>query len=454
MSEARREAVARQLGRRPWLSSRPRRTLWLGPTGLLDPVTGEPWAPADALPDTGELDLVLSEQVLLPLVADADLALHDSDAIRHHAAQLLSHYHGVQAQSWPLAAWSEGRGGQRRCGAWALSSPELWPALQPHVRSARPAALACLAVCRQQEPQWAQAPHAALAWVEEGLLCWMTLQSGVLQTVRHLRLSAPGPEALRQRLQVLQQDLTPGTEILLAGHGLAAAWTEEMALCRCLTPLEVKQPSSLLWTRPVPAPGEATGDFMPAVQPLARWRWPLLGVALLCLGLAAQEAWQARAQWQAAGEALASLQARQGRRMQAPAIASRPGTRPAAVDHKALLEARLALQQPWQAVLAQVEAAALDEQQRPRVAWLALDLQASRGELRLEGQAEDRAQILAVTEALSRLPGWGEVLPGAIQPEEGGRPGLRFTLQARLAADALSAAAPASPAPPASGAQP
>ena len=444
MNEMRQAAVTRQLG-----GSTRSRSLWLGVEGLQDAVSGERWSLAEAQQGRAGLDLLLSEHLLLPLVADADLPLDGGDEIRSHAAQLLVHYHGASAQSWPLAPWAEGRGGQRRCGAWAWTSPEPWTALRPLLRSARPASLACLAACRQQEPRWAQAPHAALAWVEGGLLCWMELQAGVLQAARHLRLAAPSPEALCQRLQALLAGLPAGTETLLAGHGLSAPLAASLDGVRCLTPLDAAPPAALPWARPAPLPGESSGDFMPPVEPLARWRWPLLGVASLCLALAAQEGWQAHAQWQAAGQDLARLQARQA---PARAGAHAPNNRPAIAGHKmlteALTEAKQSLQQPWQAVLAQIESAALDDSQRPRVAWLALDLQASRGELRLEGQAEDRAQILAVTDALSRLPGWREVLPGAIQPEEGGRPGLRFILQARLTADALAAA----PAPATSGA--
>jgi len=179
MNEMRQAAVTRQLG-----GSTRSRSLWLGVEGLQDAVSGERWSLAEAQQGRAGLDLLLSEHLLLPLVADADLPLDGGDEIRSHAAQLLVHYHGASAQSWPLAPWAEGRGGQRRCGAWAWTSPEPWTALRPLLRSARPASLACLAACRQQEPRWAQAPHAALAWVEGGLLCWMELQAGVLQAAR------------------------------------------------------------------------------------------------------------------------------------------------------------------------------------------------------------------------------------------------------------------------------
>ena len=436
MNEARRRAAG---VKSPWSrwSATAGRPLWLDREGLRDAdghPLNEPGAAASGL------DLVLSEQLLTPLVAEAGLDLPAADDIRAHAAQLLSHYHGPQAQGWPLAPWSEGRGALRRCGAWALSSPEGWTALRPRLRSARPASWACLEACRREHPAWAQAPHAALAWVEAGLLCWLELRSGVLQAVRHLRLASPTPQALGQRLQPLLAGLPEGAETLLAGHGLSGPFDQLPAGVRLLSPLQAATPDPLLWAQPAPAPREAAADFLPPVSSLARWRWPLLGVALLCLGLAAQDAWQARAQRQFAHDSVAGLQARQGR--PAPA-ASRVSKAPAG-DPKALTEARQALQQPWQVVLAQIESAALDEQQRPRVAWLGLDLQAARSEIRLEGQAEDRARILAVADALARLPGWTEVLPGAIQAEDGGRPGLRFSLQARLTP--LPAGAPTGPA--------
>ena len=449
MNEARRQAVARTLGR--WPRVRPgagatARSLWLDAGGLAD-ADGHRLADA-TLPASG-LDLLLSEHLLTPLVAEAGLALAGADDIRQHAANLLGHYHGPQAQGWPLAPWSQGRGALRRCGAWALSSAESserWTALQARLRSARPASLACLEACRRQEQAWAQAPHAALAWVESGLLCWLELQSGVLQSVRHLRLSAPTPEALCRRLQPLLASLPAGTETLLAGCGLSAPLDPPPAGVRVLgspEALAAARPDPLLWAWPAPAPREASGDFLPPVQPLARWRWPLLGVALLCLALAAQEAWQAHAQRQSAREGVAGLQARLGRQ---PAPAFRSG-KATAGDPKALIEARQSLQQPWPVLLAQIEAAALDEQQRPRVAWLGLDLQSARAEVRLEGQAEDRGQILAVAGALAGQPGWTEVLPAAIQAEDGGRPGLRFSLQARLTpATAAEAGVPLMPA--------
>lgn len=431
MNEARREAVANALGRWPLRGAEPR-PLWLDAQGLAD-ADGHRIADAE-LPASG-LDLLLSEHLLTPLVAEAGLDLPGAEDIRQHAAHLLGHYHGPQAQGWPLAPWSQGHGALRRCGAWALScagSGERWTALQARLRSARPASLACLEACRRQEPAWARAPHATLAWVESGLLCWLELQAGVLQSVRHLRLAAPTPEALCRRLQPLLARLPAGSETLLAGCGLSAPLGPPPAGVRVLgspEALAAARPDPLLWAWPAPAPREASGDFLPPVQSLARWRWPLLGVAMLCLGLASQEAWQAHAQRQFAQDSVSRLQARQA----SPAPRVDRGAKASTAEPKALLEARQALHHPWPVLLAQVEAAALDEQQRPRVAWLGLDLQAARAEVRLEGQAEDRSQILAVADALARLPGWTEVLPAAIQAEEGGRPGLRFSLQARLA---------------------
>ncbi len=418
------------------LSTRARCPLWLGPEGTSEPCEASPGASVPA-------DLVLSEHLLTPLVAEPDLALPHADDLRAHAAQVLAHYHGPAALAWPLAPWAQGHGAGRRGGAWALSQAEPWHALTVPLRTARPAAWAALAAVRAEDGAWARAPHAALAWVEAQLLCWMTLEAGVLQTVRHLRLADATPDALLARLQLLCAALPAGAAVVLAGYGLTQAWQEQGPLTanlRCLTPLESPVPPALLWTPAAPAPAEAAGDFLPPVQPLRRWRWPLLTVAALCLGFAAQEAWQAHARWQAASQDLAALQARPGR---PAARAARTDARPAPAETQAqaqaLLTARQALHQPWGSVLAQIERAALDEQQRPRVAWMSLDAQAARTEVRLEGLAEDRTRILAVAEALAREPGWREVLPGAIQPEEGGRPGLRFTLQARLAVDQVPA---------------
>jgi hypothetical protein len=423
---------------RPWRRTPPR-PAWLdvaGPQGL----DGHPLDAVDR--SVAPLDLVLSERLLTPVVADDDLPLADAAGIAAHATQLLSHYHGTAALAWPVAPWTLREGARRRSGAWALSAPDVWAALPQPLRSARPAAWAALAACRAADPAWAEAPHAALAWIEPGLLCWLVLEAGVPQTVRHLRLPSSTPEALAERLQPLRAALPPGTETWMTGYGLSSPWRAAGPSLRCPDPLEASHPPAWLWDG-VPAPAPGGGDFLPPARPLARWRWPLLGVALLCLGLAAQEAHDARAAVEETRETLARLQSRQAGLAVPPrapmaAGATRAGdARASTVVRPSLVVARQALQHPWQGVLMQIEAAALDAQGRPHVAWLALDLQASRREVRLEGQAENRAQILAVSEALARLPGWTDVLPGAIQPEDGGRPGLRFTLQARVAPEGV-----------------
>lgn len=433
MNEVRPEA--RPVGRLRRPTPVPR---WLGPSGLT----------SDGSADDASGHLVLSEHLLTPLVAEADLALPTAADLRAHAAQVLSHYHGAAALDWPLAPWALGQGSQRRSGAWALTQAERWPA-EPHtLRTARPAAWAALAAVRAQAPDWAQAPHAALAWVESTLLCWLVLQDGVLQSVRHLRLDGATPAALQARLAPLVGALPAETPVMLAGYGLTAAWTPAQPGLRCLTPLEAQEVPALLWEGAVPLPAEMGGDFLPPAQPLRRWRGPLLAVAALCLALAAQEAWQARAHWQSARDDVAALQSRVGRPAGwgplAPASPRTAGTA-AAPEEAALRVARQALQQPWASALTQLEQVALDDAGRATVAWLAFDLQASRPDVRLEGLAEDRARVLALADRLARTPGWQDVLPTAIQPEEGGRPGLRFTLQARWAPGQASSPTRVSP---------
>jgi hypothetical protein len=154
-------------------------------------------------------------------------------------------------------------------------------------------------------------------------------------------------------------------------------------------------------------------DFLRPVRGPHRLAWAGCAVALLVLGLAATDAWQAHDALTRA-QALAALRARPPARPWAP-----PADTP---TRKATRAALAALQRPWAQVVAAVERVQL-----PGVSWLALEV-GEQGTLRLEGVAPDVNSALAAAQALRDDPLWREVLLARMDVAPNG--GQRFALQA------------------------
>lgn len=394
------------------------------------------------------LDLVVSERALQHLVCEPGLPLQDEAALQAYARQLLSHYFGAAAQRWALAPWRAGD----TAGASALHGLDLAALRQGleqrgvALRGLRPAWAALLQHSLSQQPDWARAPQAALAWVEGDLLSWMRREAGQLRLLQHRRLAGPRVEALMDLLAELRAD-APELPVLLAGYGLDAPRMPALPGVRQLGDLNAPAPRLDELER-VPAASAMNAantprpDFAAPAEPPHRLAWALLACGLLVLGTAAWSAWSAHAELRTARERQAHLQAQLQRRPAAPPPAAKAAARAQATLEQERLrssaEVQALLRQPWGALLANVEQAGLvDPAAGQSIAWLGLDYSASRRELRLNGLASDQAQALQLVERLSAAPGWGEVVLARFQTAGEGLQGQRFDLNAHLQPEAL-----------------
>jgi hypothetical protein len=429
------------------------RLLWLDSAGALEAL---PAAPGQAL------DLVVSEKLLQHLVCEPGLPLADAAALQAYARQLLSHYFGAAAQRWPLASWrlddAAGASALHGLDLTALRATLLQRGLA--LRGLRPAWAALLQRLAVDQPVWARAPRAALAWVEGPLLTWLLLQEGRPVQLLHRRLVAPSVDALHEALAGELQALGEELPLLLLGYGLDEPRMAALPGLRQLGELNAAAPAPDWFARPAAAGRAPAPDFAAPVGPARhRLAWPLAACGVLVLATAAWSSWQAWGERAAVRAELAALQERQARqpRAAAPAPSSRG---PAAARSQAALEqerqrshAELQglLGHAWGPLLANVEQAGLsgpggpggpEGAGAPAISWLGLDYNATRRELRLQGLAPDQGQALLLVERLSAAPGWSEVVLSRFQNAGEGLTGQRFDLGARLAPELLRADLP------------
>ncbi|MFG6448897.1 hypothetical protein ACG0Z6_11695 [Roseateles sp. BYS180W] len=426
----------------PWLKARlarPRR-LWLGPEGVwpLDQDASHAQSLAQWLAQQGpaRVELVLAEQLQHPLLCAPELPLPDLSAVQHYARTQFTQYHGSAAQHWALAPW---RSAQGPCGASALSGLD-WAATraqalqhQQWLSQARPAWAVLLQHLASTDAPWLHAEHAALAWVEGPLLCWLRLEHGQCRQLSHRRLHAPSAEALDALLQTLHP---PGLPLRLAGFGLSDGAPRPRAGLQVLGPLNASHPNpALLQSPPRRAPELPQPDYAAALRPSQRLGWALALGGLTLLLASAWSSAQRHAELQASSTALALAQARTPQ-ARAHAAQLTPPT-------PAQAQAQQLLSLPWPTLLAQVERAGLSAGPQA-LRWLSLDFQSAQSTLRLEGWAQERSAALGLVEALRPQAGWQDVVLGSLRQGEGGSSGLRFDVQARLDTRVLAATAAAS----------
>jgi hypothetical protein len=402
--------------------------LWLTAAGL------------DAAAHAGQsVDLVASEQLLQHLVCEPGLPLADEAALQGYARQLFGHYFGPAAQRWALAGWRAG-GAAGASALHGLDMAALCQSLaqqQAVLHGLRPAWAAVLQQQAAEQPDWRRAPQAALAWVEGGLLSWLSLRAGVVQALRHQRLAAATVLALHEALSELKGEQTG---VLLLGYGLDAAQMPGLPGVRQLAPLDGTAPRLDWFARPAQPWAEAPQpEFAREAAPRSRLAWPLAVSGALVLATALWSAWDSRVQREAAQERVATLSAQLQRQ---PAAAPPRGSAPAqaALEQerlRAAAEVQRLLQTPWSALLANVEQAGLSEPPAATISWLGLDYTAARRELRLDGLASDQALALQLVERLRAAPGWGDVVLSRFQTAGEGLVGQRFDLGARLQPELL-----------------
>ena len=126
-------------------------------------------------------NVVVSGHLLFSLHVSAALPLGDAAALRTYAQQQFGHYHGAQAQAWPLAVWAEAR--QRvACALHGIDLLALRAQAEAHgvhLRCVVPAWAAALRSALQQVPSLASGRRAVVL-VEGTLVTWMLLDRGTL----------------------------------------------------------------------------------------------------------------------------------------------------------------------------------------------------------------------------------------------------------------------------------
>ncbi|MBB4842744.1 hypothetical protein HNP55_001259 [Paucibacter oligotrophus] len=396
------------------------------------------------------LELIVSARLLHELICEPGLPLGEEEELQAYGHQQFAHYFGAAARNWPLASWRADKAG---LGLSALHGLD-WAGLQYLFeqqallpRRVRPAWAPLLHQLLQDEPEWARAPRAGLAWVEGQVLTWLQLEQGRLQGLRQLRLAAATRPALLEALGELKAELQ--VPLLVQGFGLdaaGAALPAAAASLRFLSDLSGVAPQGDWFaSKAQPQPGWPDPDFLGPRQ--RRWplAWPLALSAALVLGtavwglqdsrqnldLAQQQAQRLTAEVQRLGGSKPSA-----RKTEVAAVAKR-GELDAL---RGAQEAQKLLQQAWEPLLSNIEQAGLGEAAKPEpggISWLSLDYSAARGELRLEGLASDKLLALQLADRLGHAPGWRQVMLSRFQTAEQGLSGQRFELTARLRPELL-----------------
>ncbi len=192
----------------------PRHTLYLQPHGLQSWATGsrsgagvvvtafagfEPWCVANAGADA---TVCVSGHMLHSLVVDPALELAGAAAVRSYARQQFTHYHGPQAQHWPLAAWCDDRSAVA-CALHTLDLTALHATAAKHgvrLRSVAPVWAAGLNSLARFKPSFAAPGPRALALLEGGLLTWLVADAGRIVGLQQRFLDAPRVAALSDLL--------------------------------------------------------------------------------------------------------------------------------------------------------------------------------------------------------------------------------------------------------------
>ncbi|MDC8785700.1 hypothetical protein [Roseateles koreensis] len=410
------------------------------------------------------VQLLISAQLLHELVCEPGLPLADEASLQAYGRQQFAHYFGAAAKHWPLATWrleALGEGALEQCGLSALQGVD-WPALRQyfdthdmHLRAAQPAWAAVLRHLWGAEPEWARAPHAALAWVEGHVLTWLQLREGRLLALRQLRLRSATLAALHETVaELCQRDDTPQS-VRILGYGLNAEDTAAASDVLHPLPHNLRLLADLSGTAPLPqwfAPLSRVEmqvlpapDFLGPRRHHAALAWGLAITASLVLGVSSWGLWQshqdqtlAAEQVQALSAELAHLRAAQvGPSAQPSRPISSQSAATAAQTWRAAMEVQQLLQQPWEALLSNVEQAGLMTPPPAAINWLALDYTAARGDLRLEGLAPDKLLPLQMTDRLNAAPGWHAVMLSRFQTAEQGLSGQRFEITAKVQAQRL-----------------
>ncbi|XHS77031.1 hypothetical protein ACFJGW_15005 [Burkholderiaceae bacterium UC74_6] len=362
--------------------------------------------------------LVVSSRLLQDFTFEPGLPLPDAAARDAYAHQQFGHYFGAAARHWAVATW-EG-------GASALAGVDL-AALRETARDARvvlrsvtPGWAPVLRRLCAEEPEWATALDAQLAWVEGAHLLWLRLKQGRLAALRSQRLESPTRAALQAALLT-----RAGSRVLVLGHGLDEATLPAMAGVRQIGRLDGIEPDVGFFGEIPPTAAQVPApDFLGTRTPRHALAWPLAAVGALVLATTAPAAWIQHGERDAARAELARVQTQ----LRPQAVAARPVNRDVGMNRA--LEVQAQIDAPWSTLLAEVERAGL--QGRERIDWLGLEYTSARGQLRLSGLAPQQGEALRLVDHLAAQAGWSHVVLGRFEAGAPGIPGLRFELSAQF----------------------
>ncbi|PZP33416.1 MAG: hypothetical protein DI603_08590 [Roseateles depolymerans] len=329
------------------------------------------------------VELLVGLPLLHELVVEPGLPLADAAALRGYAQQQFAHYFGAVAQRFALAPWQAGdaRGVSALHGLDPAALQARAAAAGVRLVALRPAWAAWLAALPAEQ----RAGSGRLVWHEGERALVITLERGQVRALQLRRVAS------------------------LADLG-------EGALLALGTPAHELQPQ--------PGPAVPQPDFLaqgPRPSPLA---WPLAATGALVLATAGWSSWQSHAQLQLAQDARGRVQA-----LRPAPVVKAVARRSAEPENRAAQEARMLLATSWEPVLSRVETVGAEAK---TIAWLGLDANAGRGELRLEGLTPDKLLALQLAEQLGTTPGWGQVVLSRFSAAETGLTGQRFEINAKF----------------------
>lgn len=432
----------------------PPQALFLGVDGVSGVDDAKPVAFADwCRAHPGEaVQITVSAQLLHELVCEPGLPLQDEAALQAYGRQQFGHYFGAAAKSWPVATWrvaladkTEQCGASALHGAAGLALQATAAEFEVSLRRVQPAWSTVLQGLAARHAEWFETPKAVLAWVEGRVLTWLQLQDGRPVVLRQLRLAAPTQAALAE---TLREQCAPGeaahlaSKIWLGGYGLdtgtlleAMAWPGLQLLGRLDgrgPQLGSLEPQASAQVQGLPRP-----DFLGARVARSALAWPLLGLGVLALLGAVWSGLSNRAQLQQATQRQAELKQELRQSAGAPAPAAMPAKaapmKAAELEQqRSAAEVQALLRQPWEALLSNVEQAGAEAAAPGAMDWLALDFNAARQDLRLEGLVQEKSAALALVDRLAAAPAWTNVVLSRFQTADQGLVGQRFDLSAKL----------------------
>lgn len=169
--------------------------------------------------------LLLSSELLHQVSLPGDgPSLHDEIALADHARHRLVHYHGSEAQRWPLAVW-HANGQSGACALHGLDLDALKGLARRHdvrLTAVGPWWAAALATAARRHPRLGQADQAGLLLAEGRRMTGLRIAHGrVVEVGMRYLDEATLSSARAAAAEWLADGGTPDGPVLLTGYGLS-----------------------------------------------------------------------------------------------------------------------------------------------------------------------------------------------------------------------------------------